>query len=27
MALTMTLPLAILAWTEPDPARDDDPVI
>jgi hypothetical protein len=26
MALTLTLPLAILAWTEPDPTRDDDPV-
>jgi hypothetical protein len=25
-ALALTLPLAILAWTEPDPRRDDDPV-
>jgi len=27
VALALTLPLAILAWTEPDPARDDDSVM
>jgi hypothetical protein len=26
VALALTLPIAILAWTEPDPVRDDDPV-
>jgi len=25
VALTLTLPIAILAWTEPDPPHDDDP--
>jgi hypothetical protein len=24
VALALTLPLAILAWTEPDPSRDDE---